>query len=79
MSEPALNMDMVSALRAKSDVTVTDSSIEVACVGQLVRRFACRTTVSRGLLANLQRWYGVPIAAFYPPTRVKAESSASRK
>lgn len=80
MSDAALRKDVIAALRAKDGVTVTelaDGSVEIACVGEPPRRFPFKDTVSRGLLDQFERLYGVPKAAFYPPTSTKPVSNAS--
>ena len=80
MSDAALRADVLSALRSKDGVAVSelaDGSVEIACVGQPIRRFPLKPTVARGLLANFERWYGVPKAAFYPPTSIRPATNAA--
>ena len=71
MSEPALRSDVIAALEATDGITVREignSSVEVA-KGVDLRAFPLKKTVSRGMLWNLCRWYEVPFAAFFPPTK----------
>jgi len=80
MGEPALKTDVVRALKARADLTVTemaDGSLEVACVGQPIRRLLFGATVSRKQLRNLERWYKIPRAAFFPSTSTRPQSSAA--
>ena len=42
-----------------------------------IRRFPFGATVSRGLLRKLERWYAVPMAAFYPPTSIRPKTNAA--
>ncbi len=80
MSEPALKGDVISALKAQKGVDVSqlnDGSIEVAAVGQPIRRFPFKATISRTMLAKIERWYGVPIAACFPPIRTKPQTNVS--
>jgi len=80
MSDGALKPDVIAALKQQKGVSVTDmpdGSIEVAAVGQPIRRFPLGDVVSRGVLWNFERWYGVPIGACYPRTRVKPQTDAA--
>lgn len=80
MGEPGLREDVIAALRAQPGVDVTvlnDGSVEIAAVGEPIRRFALRPTVPRGLLWRFVRWYKVPIAAFFPPIRTKPQTNAA--
>ncbi len=80
MSDAALREDVVAALGEAKGVTVTemaDGSYEIAAVGQMVRRFALKPTVPRRLLWQFERWYSVPIAAFFKSYRTKPETNAA--
>lgn len=80
MSEPALKADVVQALSNAAGVEVTalaDGSYEVAAVGQPLRRFVFKTTVSRKLLWRFVNWYNVPIEAFFKSYRVMPKSDAA--
>jgi hypothetical protein len=80
MSDGALRADVIAALTQQKGVSVTpmpDGSIEVSAVGQPIRRFPLGPVVSRGVLWNFERWYGVPIGSCYPSTRVKPKSNAA--
>src|ERR1043165_6416121 len=68
MLEPAPKGDVVTALSDASGVSVTplaDGSYEGAAVGQPLRRFVFKATVSRKWLWRFATWYNVPIEAFY--------------
>lgn len=70
MSDPAIRPDVIAALRAQPGVVVNElagNNIEVIAVGEPNRVFELGPVVSRGLLWDLQRWYHVPIGAFFPP------------
>lgn len=80
MGEPALRDDVITALTKAPNLAISvmpDGTVEVSSVGEPIRRFPFRATVSRGLLWDLQRWYGVPIAAFFPSTSVKPQTNAA--
>lgn len=82
MSDAALRTDVVQALKdaSASGVVVTehiDGSVEISKSGQMLRRFPFGTTVARGLLAKFERWYGIPMAAFYPRTSVTPQTNAA--
>jgi hypothetical protein len=72
MSDGALWADVVSALKAKDGLTVTELSdgIEVSRSGDpsSLRTFPSASVVSRGFIAKLERWYGISTAACFPPT-----------
>jgi hypothetical protein len=79
MPEPALLADVIAALKARDDLSVrqlADGSVEVA-KGTDIRRFPFKPYVSRAQLSRLWRWYGVPIAAFFPPHRTKPQTDVS--
>jgi hypothetical protein len=79
MSDPALKVDVISALRNAPGVSVTelaDGSFEIAAVGQPLRSFKFRNTISRGLLWRFVGWYQVPIEAFFKSYRVHPQSDA---
>lgn len=72
MSDGALWGDVIAALASRDGVNVTelgDGSVEVSKAGDptSLRTFPRKSVVSRGFLANLERWYGVPTAACFPP------------
>lgn len=80
MSDPALRANVITALKNQSGIVIqelADGSIEVAKVGEPVRRLLFKPTVSRGMLAKLERWYGIPMAAYYPSTATMPESNAA--
>lgn len=79
MSDAALREDVIVALESRPGVSVTRLSggvIQVVSPGQPVRVFPLKPTVCRGLLSDFERWYGVPMAAHYPPHGVKKEKDA---
>lgn len=68
-SDGALREDVIAALRARPGVSVIqlpNGALEVSTVDSL-RTFPLKATVSRGLLTEFCRYYGVTMAAFYPP------------
>jgi hypothetical protein len=80
MSEPALKDDVIEALRAATGVSVTelaDGSYEIAAVGQPLRRYPFKSTVSRSLLWRFVGWYKIPIEAFFKSYRVHPKSDAA--
>lgn len=80
MPEPALRADVIAALKAQNGVGVevlADGSVEVSAVGQPIRRFPFGKVVNRTLVHRLSRWYGAPIATFFPPASFKPKTEAS--
>jgi hypothetical protein len=80
MSEPALRADVITALREANGVSVTelgDGSIEIAAVGQPIRRYKFHPTVARKLWWRFVGWYNVPIEAFFKSYRVMPQSDAA--
>jgi hypothetical protein len=68
-ADGALRDDVIAALEAAPGVTVTrlpGGAIEVSKSGQPLKAFPLKATVCRSLLYQFERYYGVPIAAFYP-------------
>lgn len=79
MSDPALKVDVISALRAAPGVSITelaDGSYEIAAVDQPLRSFKFKNNVSRNLLWRFVGWYNVPIEAFFKSYRVQPKSDA---
>jgi len=69
-ADGALRDDVIAALERADGITVVRlsiSAIEVAKAGQPLRVFPLKPVVSRGLLGEVERYYGIPMAAFYPP------------
>lgn len=69
-ADGALREDVIEALESTPGVSVTrlpSGAIEVAKAGQPLRTYPFKATVSRGLLTEFERYYGIPMAAFYPP------------
>jgi hypothetical protein len=80
MSDGAIRKDVIAALKAQPGVVATelaDGSVEVSGTNGNLRRHVFGQTVSRTMLGKLERWYGVPMAAFYPSTSVRPQSNAS--
>jgi hypothetical protein len=76
MSDAALREDVIAALESRPGIAVTrlpNGVIEVIAPNQPLRTFPLKTTVSRGLLSEFERYYGVPIAASYPHPSTKRE------
>jgi hypothetical protein len=80
MSDAALRGDVIAALEAMPNVSVSrlpGGIIEVSTPGQPIQAYALKPTVSRGLLAQFERLYGVPIANFYPSLKARKDKDAS--
>ena len=78
-ADGALREDVIAALSRAPGVTVTRHTpeiIEVSKQGEPIRTFPLKATVKRGLLYELERYYGVPIAAFYPLPFVASKKDA---
>lgn len=70
-ADGALLHDVIAALEAADGiqvVVVRKGVFEISCEGQPLRTFLLRSNVSRCLLVEFERYYGVRMAAFYPPT-----------
>ena len=80
MSEPALKNDVIEALSKATGVHVeqlNDGTVEISAVGQPLRRYAFKSTVSRRLLWRFVGWYNLPIEAFFKSYRVMPKADAA--
>jgi hypothetical protein len=71
MSDGALRQDVIEALARHATIThLPNGAIEIAKEGEMLRTYpAFSSVVPRGLLREFERYYGVPMAAFYPAAK----------